>query len=70
LSDEFTSLLNGLLDVRIPQRLGNLNKFSEFSEHSLFLKHDYLPGTPMRSIPNDRRSPKAFSTERFSLPRH
>jgi serine/threonine protein kinase len=42
LSDEFTSLLNGLLDVRIPQRLGNLNKFSEFSEHSLFLKHDYL----------------------------
>jgi serine/threonine protein kinase len=42
LSDEFASLLNGLLDVRIPERLGNLNKFSEFSEHSLFLKHDYL----------------------------
>ena len=42
LSEEVTSLLHGLLDVRIPQRLGNLNQYSEFSEHSLFLKHNLL----------------------------
>ena len=40
-SEEFKSLLNGLLDVRIPYRLGNLTRYSEFSDHQCFLKYKY-----------------------------
>lgn len=41
-SEEFKSLLNGLLDVRIPYRLGNLSRYSEFENHPCFLKYDYF----------------------------
>lgn len=41
LSDQCQSLLHGLLDVRIPYRLGDLLSFSEFSDHPTFHYHKY-----------------------------
>jgi serine/threonine protein kinase len=41
LSDELSSMLNGLLDVRIHERLGNVNKYCQFSDHCLFQKHRF-----------------------------
>jgi serine/threonine protein kinase len=38
LSDEMRAMLNGLLDVRVPQRLGSISRFSLFSDHPLFFK--------------------------------
>jgi serine/threonine protein kinase len=40
--DDFRSLINGLLDVRIPQRLGNVRNFSEFSHHPVFEKNGII----------------------------
>lgn len=40
-SFECVSLIHGLLDLRIPQRLGSLTHFSEFENHIIFLKHNY-----------------------------
>jgi serine/threonine protein kinase len=41
-SEEFSSMLNGLLNVRIHERLGNVNKYSQFSDHPLFRKHQFV----------------------------
>ena len=41
-SEEFKSLLNGLLDVRIPRRLGNMTRYLEFHNHPCFLKYEYF----------------------------
>ena len=42
-SKEYKSLLRGLMDVRIPHRLGSATRFSEFSEHKCFFHHGYFP---------------------------
>jgi hypothetical protein len=42
-SEPFRSLLCGLLDVRIPHRLGAMLRFSELSEHAIFLHTRLVP---------------------------
>jgi len=42
ISEEFRNLLNGLLDVRIPYRLGNMSRYHEFNDHQCFIKHDFF----------------------------
>jgi serine/threonine protein kinase len=39
-SEECNNLLSGLMDVRLPLRLGSMTRFSEFSEHQCFLDHE------------------------------
>mmetsp|Transcript_7879 Transcript_7879/g.8357 ORF Transcript_7879/g.8357 Transcript_7879/m.8357 type:complete len:475 (-) Transcript_7879:190-1614(-) len=41
ISEEFRNLLNGLLDVRIPYRLGNMSRYHEFNDHQCFIKHNF-----------------------------
>ena len=41
-SNELSLMLNGLLDVRIHERLGNVNKYCHFSDHCLFHKHQFV----------------------------
>lgn len=53
---EFLSLLNGLLDVRIPYRLGNRNNFSEFASHPSFALYGYQP---LNTRHRDKPSPLA-----------
>jgi serine/threonine protein kinase len=50
-SKEFMSMLRGLLDVRIPSRLGNYLKFFEFSNHSFFHKYHFLISSTSHSPP-------------------
>jgi hypothetical protein len=38
---ELASLLGGLLDVRIPERLGSMHQFEAFSEHAAFVDYGY-----------------------------
>ena len=53
---EFLSLLHGLLDVRIPFRLGNRNHFSEFAAHPSFVLYGYQP---LNTRHRDKPSPLA-----------
>jgi len=55
ISEEFRNLLNGLLDVRIPYRLGNMSRYHEFNDHQCFIKHDYLL-SKLFSIPSPLRN--------------
>lgn len=41
-SAECRAMLNGLLDVRIPCRLGNMNRFTDFSNHPWLQDHPSL----------------------------
>jgi serine/threonine protein kinase len=52
-SDEMRSLLNGLLDVRIPLRLGSLSRYcAEFEGHPCFKKYGYdIPFLPTLDSP-------------------
>jgi serine/threonine protein kinase len=57
----FLSLLDGLLDVRIPQRLGNRTHFLEFSSHPSFAQYqyDYHPLNTRSRRYHDKPSPLA-----------
>lgn len=46
ISPECRAMLNGLLDVRIPLRLGNLSHYSEFSNHPWLQKFPKLTSFP------------------------
>jgi serine/threonine protein kinase len=71
-TNEFRSLISGLLDVRIPQRLGNLSNFSNFADHVAFVKHKLLfsqlhlmsPPASLQSVAvsHSRRSPSFHDT--------
>jgi serine/threonine protein kinase len=74
-SEECNNLLSGLLDVRVPLRLGNMARFSEFSEHRCFLNHDYFPSelssfpSPLLHIrlpPPSERAQLAFDLQRHN----
>ncbi len=39
---ECRAMLSGLLDVRIPLRLGDINRFNDFSNHQWFQNHQFL----------------------------
>jgi serine/threonine protein kinase len=49
-SEECQKLLKGLMDVRIPSRLGSLSLYSEFSEHDCFFLHGYVPFSLLRGM--------------------
>jgi serine/threonine protein kinase len=49
-SELFKSLLCGLMDVRIPHRLGSMTRFSELSEHQIFLEHGWFPFSDLSSM--------------------
>jgi serine/threonine protein kinase len=49
-SELFKSLLCGLLDVRIPYRLGSLTQFKELSEHPIFVWHGLTPFSALSSM--------------------
>jgi serine/threonine protein kinase len=51
LSPECRAMLTGLLDVRIPFRLGNMHRFSDFSDHPWLLTCDCLPSMLRLLIP-------------------
>jgi serine/threonine protein kinase len=42
-SEELESLLQGLMDVRIPSRLGSMSRYSEFSDHECFVLNGCFP---------------------------
>ena len=46
ISEECKCLLSGLLDIRIPHRLGNVSKYSEFSQHPSFSLLDLSSSSP------------------------
>jgi len=41
ISEEIIELLHGLLDVRIPERLGSMTNYNKFSQHSAFKMNGY-----------------------------
>jgi hypothetical protein len=42
-SAECRAMLSGLMDVRIPLRLGNMNRFTDFSNHPWLAAHPPPP---------------------------
>lgn len=50
-SVEFMELLSGLLDIRIPHRLGSFQHFHKFTQHHCFLLND-LYFTQMNQLPS------------------
>lgn len=50
ISEDFQKLLNGLMDARIPLRLGSMSHFTEFSEHNGFLLHGCVPFSHLRRM--------------------
>jgi serine/threonine protein kinase len=50
LTPECRSMLSGLLEVRIPQRLGNAIRFGDFSRHPWLLSHDFSDPTAFGSF--------------------
>jgi serine/threonine protein kinase len=72
-SEEMRDLLSGLLDVRIPQRLGSMTRFEDFSEHSAFLQYGYhtsngLFSSPSPLLEEDRAGVLSDPTQRHSFP--
>jgi hypothetical protein len=51
ISEEMMDLIGGLLDVRIPERLGSVDRFEAFSGHSAFLQYGYH-SAPHRTSPS------------------
>mmetsp|Transcript_13422 Transcript_13422/g.13935 ORF Transcript_13422/g.13935 Transcript_13422/m.13935 type:complete len:567 (-) Transcript_13422:18-1718(-) len=71
-SNELKSLIRGLLDVRIPYRLGSLSNYSQFSNHPSFQRYNYSPTSmdliksPIRCFPYKPRkqgSESIFDTD-------
>jgi serine/threonine protein kinase len=66
-SEECHNLLTGLLDVRIPSRLGSLCHYSKFDEHECFKLHGCFPFSILQRIESPLHSRLKFKAHGPSL---